>query len=153
MDDCEFSGLDAVRERTGARDGFVCLFFTNCEDRCLYAHHAFLSAWSGVLKNVLEDTEGDEPLASTPGRSSSSSISSTHQSGCRTIPLDDSGTAAWEDCLALMHPSRVQFKMDWVKAERLLMLAHKYDMPAVTGELTSLDLKCWHQQCMACHTQ
>lgn len=35
--------------------------------------------------------------------------------------------------MSLMHPSRQLFKVCWDSTSRLLLLAHKYDMPAVTG--------------------
>lgn len=116
----------AVQGLTCSKEPVVCLEFRQCGGRSLYAHPAFLAAWSGVLHSVLEDATVDPaqqqllPPGCTPHI---------------TIPLEDTDTAAWEDALSLMHPSRQLFQMDWDSAARLLLLAHKYDMPAVTGEL------------------
>jgi hypothetical protein len=62
-----------------------------------------------------------------------SAIITAEQQDCITIPLDETDTAAWQDALALMHPSRTTARLSLSSAARLLLLAAKYDMPAVTG--------------------
>lgn len=125
---CQFRDPQSVHDLTCSTDRIVRLSFNNSDVCALYAHPAFLCAWSGVLRNVSEDVQEE---VVTPGRSKPSSQGAA---AFVDIPLDDSDTAAWEDALALMHPSRQLFRMTWDKAARLLLLAHKYDMPAITGE-------------------
>jgi hypothetical protein len=125
---CRFRDPQSVIDLT-CTEFIVRLLFQNCDSCALYAHSALLCAWSGVLRHVLEDVQEQ---VTTPGRSKPSNEVTA---GFVDIPLDDSDTAAWEEALALMHPSRQLFKMSWESAARLLLLARKYDMPAVTGEL------------------
>lgn len=126
---CRFCDPQAVEDLTCSTDRLVRLQFTNCNGMCLYAHPVFLSAWSGVLRSLLEDVQE----VSTPRSSNNFNNSNSDQDRYITVPLDDSETAAWEDALALMHPSRQLLKISWDSAARLLLLARKYDMPAITG--------------------
>ncbi|KAF6263150.1 hypothetical protein COO60DRAFT_1492148 [Scenedesmus sp. NREL 46B-D3] len=49
----------------------------------------------------------------------------------QSIPVDDADSSAWEDALSLMYPAVPLFQVTWGSAARLLLLADKYDMPAV----------------------
>jgi len=118
----------AVQDLTCSKEPVVRLEFRQCGGRSLYAHPAFLAAWSGVLHSVLEDATADLAQQQLLPPDCTPHI---------TVPLDDTDTAAWEDALSLMHPSRQLFQMDWDSAARLLLLAHKYDMPAITGEIAA----------------
>lgn len=132
-----FSCPDAVRELTGPSNNLVQLRQRN--GRSLFAHPAFLSSWSGVLRNVLEDIS--TPQAAVDAAVEIGPVATPYI----TIPLDDKDAIAWEDALALMHPSRQLFKMTWDSARRLLLLAHKYDMPAITGGCLHLATPAMHQ--------
>jgi hypothetical protein len=133
---CSFSDPQFVKELTGSKSRIVELYFNSCDGRALYVHPAFLSAWSGVLRDLLEGLGMQEAdTASQHDQSSKPRMQHGFESaGYVTIPLDDTETAAWEDALALMHPSPQLFWVSWDSAARLLLLAHKYDMPAITGE-------------------
>jgi hypothetical protein len=53
---------------------------------------------------------------------------------CYSIPLSDSDVTAWTAVLSMIHPSPEPFKISWSNVKDLLLVAHKYDMPCVTGE-------------------
>lgn len=133
---CAFSDPEYVKELTCSNSTIVELYFNGCDGRALYVHPAFLSAWSGVLRDLLEGLDLHEADTTsqhdqiTKRRMQQGDQSSRYV----TIPLDDTDTAAWEYAMALMHPCPQLFKVSWDSAASLLLLAHKYDMPAVTGE-------------------
>ena len=108
----------------------VQLSFPRSADKAnLYATQGMLKAWSKVLANCLEDAQMNQNAASgsSKGGASPSDIVTS------SIPLDDEDCTAWVDALKLMYPSRPLFEVTWENAERLLLLADKYDMPGITG--------------------
>ena len=114
-----FRDPDEVLAR-GRDTSLVQLSFPKSRDKpTLYANPGMLKAWSKVLANCLEDAQ----TAKVPFMPSVSA----------SIPLDDEDCTAWEEALKLMYPSRTVFKVTWDNAERLLLLADKYDMPGITG--------------------
>jgi hypothetical protein len=54
--------------------------------------------------------------------------------GCLDIPLDDDDDpAAWDAALAFLYPSSPMPRVTWDTALALLTVAHKYDVPSLTG--------------------
>jgi hypothetical protein len=49
------------------------------------------------------------------------------------IPLDDADPAAWDAALAFLYPSSPMPRVTWDTALALLTVAHKYDVPSLTG--------------------
>lgn len=127
---------DAAHGRKLCRSGssIARLQFRRCEGcPCLFANEAVLAAWSGVLRPICSAEADDLQGLDTPSRGRSAPAIIAADQDFSTIPLDDTDTAAWEDALALMHPSRQTARLSVSSAARLLLLAAKYDMPAVTG--------------------
>lgn len=130
----DFSDAAHVCELCGSGSRIARLQFRRCEGSpCLFANEAILAAWSGVLRPIC--SQADDLGPGTPGRGLGRSVAAIilADQDFSTIPLDDTDTAAWEDALALMHPSRQTARLSVGSAARLLLLAAKYDMPAVTG--------------------
>ncbi|WIA28364.1 hypothetical protein OEZ86_010911 [Tetradesmus obliquus] len=118
-----FRSLEAML--ASGHDRVVELRFTNVEGASLHAHSCVLSNWSRVLAHVIEDAHSTQPDAAA---AEAAAGPARHQ----TIPLDDADCSAWEDALSLMYPAVPLLQVTWGNAARLLLLADKYDMPAVT---------------------
>ena len=117
-----FRDPDEVQARGRDTSPLVQLSFPKSQDKAaLYASPGMLKAWSKVLANCLEDVHAASELMPTVSAS---------------IPLDDEDCTAWEGALNIMYPTCPLFKVTWDNAERLLLLADKYDMPGITGKDT-----------------
>jgi hypothetical protein len=111
----DFADPGAVRALVpGSEQRLVCLSFP--DGTHLYSHQVALALTSGVLRNVLEDTEQQTKEQYT------------------TIPLDDSAdaVASWQLALAFMH-HQTSGRITMDNAQGLLLLAHKYEVTSIVG--------------------
>eukprot|EP00878_Enallax_costatus_P013180 GHUV01013777.1.p1 GENE.GHUV01013777.1~~GHUV01013777.1.p1 ORF type:complete len:363 (+),score=89.05 GHUV01013777.1:684-1772(+) len=121
----------------GGRSGLVRLDFATGPDKTpLYAHEAYLMSASGVLRSLLEYDEDAEEDAAEPSAKVARTSDCSDAKAARLraiIPLQDDSTIAWEEALSLLYPSTMMSaKVTWDNAERLLLLADRYDMPCIT---------------------
>lgn len=135
----QFHSMQLMAQQ-GGRSGLVRLDFIKTPDRlALYAHEAYLMSASGVLRDLLTEDEaasGAQGPQSKIARTSDSSDAKAARVRA-IIPLHDESVTAWEETLSLLYPSTMfTAKVTWENAERLLLLADRYDMPCITGELT-----------------
>lgn len=126
--------------KQGGRSGLVRLSFVDTpEQDALYAHEAYLMAASGVLRDLLacdEDGSASEAAGPLTKVARTSSNGDVQTAGVHAVlPLHDISVAAWEDALSLLYPSTMMTaEVSWDNAERLLILADKYDMGCITGD-------------------
>lgn len=122
----------------GGRSGLVRLDFVITADKlALYAHEAYLMSASGVLRDMLaQDDEADPETAEPQAKVAKTSDSSDARAARlrAIIPLLDDSVTAWEEALSLLYPNTMMSaKVTWDNAERLLLLADRYDMVCITG--------------------
>ena len=101
----------------------------------LYVHPFVLRACSGVLAELLDGSFGSGSDNEDGGGKASSSGADPHL----TVPLDGDDPLAWDEALSLLYGllRGEPFEVDWDSAERLLVLADKYDMPGVAAPVAS----------------
>lgn len=128
-----FKSKQLVIQQAG-KLGLVQLSFARTpEMSVLYAHFPYLIASSGVLRGILEEQDCQHQPAKVARSNSSADIADAYTT---QIPLDDEDTAAWECVLSMLYPHTVlQARVTWENAQGLLLLADKYDIPMVLGEL------------------
>jgi hypothetical protein len=107
--------------RTLCGQRLVCLTFADSKQ--LYSHPVALALASGVLRNVLEDTQAQHQQKEGADLTDYS-----------TIPLDDGPdtAAAWQTTLAFLH-HQGSLKVSMDNAQTLLLLADKYEIPCIAG--------------------
>lgn len=110
----DFADAASVRQLIRTKEPLVCLTFP--DKTSLYSHKSHLSLASGVLSNVLEDTQQSDKFF--------------------TVPLDDADAAVWQVALGLIHAGHHldSCKVTLENAQALLLLAHKYEIPSITCE-------------------
>jgi hypothetical protein len=118
-----FTTPEHAQRLLSANEHIVRLTLADSLKTSLYVHPAFLKACSSVLRDLL-DTELE----------SADSAGSAYY----TIPLSDTDVNSWKTVLSMIHPSAKPFKISWSNVMDLLLVAHKYDMPCVTGECSLL---------------
>ena len=100
----------------------------------LYAQRCVLCSFSRVMAGMLDSCqEGGEERGA--GGDGSSGCADPHL----TVPLDGDDPLAWDDALSHIYSlvSGVVMPVAWESAERLLVLADKYDMPGVAAVVIS----------------
>ena len=99
----------------------------------LYVKPSVLRSFSRVLEGMLDSCQQE----AGEGSSGKASSSDPHL----TVPLDgaDDDPLAWDDALGVMYGTLrgAPFEVDWDSAERLLVLADKYDMPGVAAAVAA----------------
>jgi hypothetical protein len=98
----------------------------------LYCHSSFLSLASGVLRNVLEDTQPATATATETAAVTTVDSNCSEQKKISCIPLDDSvfEISTWQIVLSRIYHQPAVISMD--NAGEMLLLAHKYEMPSIT---------------------
>ena len=91
----------------------------------LFAHPFMLRTWSRVLAELLESCGSGSADGNEEGGGDQH----------LTVPLDGDDPLAWDDALSVMYGFSCgrPFAVTWDSAERLLVLADKYDMPGVAA--------------------
>lgn len=113
-----FTTPEHAQKLLSANERIVRLTLADSQRTFLYVHPAFLKACSSVLCDMLDAV--DSQLCSADPYYS--------------IPLGDTDATQWTAVLSMIHPSAEPFKITCGNVMDLLLLAHKYDMPCVTGE-------------------
>jgi hypothetical protein len=117
-----FTTPEYAQRLLSANERIVRLALQDSQKTSLYVHPAFIKACSSVLGSLVEDVE-------------------VHPADTYcTIPLADTDVAGWITVLSMIHPSHEPFKINWDCAGSMLLRAHKYDMPCVTGGSRQLAL-------------
>ena len=105
----------------------------------LYAQACVLRSFSRVMAGMLDSCEGAAAGGSSGGGEGSSGGGGDRTGAHLTVPLDGDDPNAWDDALSVMYFTLrgEPFKMEWEHAERLLVLADKYDLPGVTAAVAN----------------
>lgn len=116
--------------------GVVHLSFPSAPGKpSLYSHAAVLSCWSNVLAGLLEGADPSGTVALDNGAAAGAAAG--QQPGTSQellIELQDEDITAWEEALGFMHPKVPLQQVTGDNAQRLLLLADKYDMSVLRGE-------------------
>jgi hypothetical protein len=120
-----FTTPEHAKKLLSANERIVRLSLADSQRTSLYVHPAFLKASSSVLCDMLDAVDSGLDSADI-------SINAYY-----TIPLSDTNVKTWTTVLSIICPSAEPFKITWSNVMDLLLVAHKYDMPAVTGEYKS----------------
>jgi hypothetical protein len=112
-----FTTPEHAQKLLSANERIVRLTFADSQQTSLYVHPAFMKSCSSVLCDMLDALDSE-----------------LHSDAYYSIPLSDTDVASWTAVLSMIHPSPEPFKIDWSNVMDLLLVAHKYDMPCITGE-------------------